>query len=40
MPKVGMKVFPYTAKGKAGAKKAKAKKNKKPMAMKKMGPKK
>ena len=40
MPKVGMKEFPYTAKGKADAKKAKAKKNKKPMAMKKMGPKK
>ena len=35
-----MKEFPYTAKGKADAKKAKAKKNKKPMAMKKMGPKK
>ena len=40
MPKVGMKIFPYTAKGKADAKKAVAKKNKKPMAMKKMGPKK
>ena len=26
MPKVGMKVFPYTAKGKADAKKAVAKK--------------
>jgi hypothetical protein len=42
MPKVGMKVFPYTAKGKADAKKAVAKKAaaKKPKAkkdMKKMG---
>jgi len=40
MPKVGMKVFPYTAKGKADAKKAKAKKSVKMMVMKKMGPKK
>ena len=37
MPKVGTKVFPYTAKGKADAKKAKAKKSTKKMAMKKMG---
>jgi hypothetical protein len=38
MPKVGKMMFPYTPKGKADAKKAKAKM--KPMAMKKMGKKK
>jgi hypothetical protein len=40
MPKVGKMTFPYTAKGKADAKKAAAKKGMKKMVMKKMGKKK
>tara|TARA_R110002020_G_scaffold463979_1_gene684312 strand:+ start:225 stop:353 length:129 start_codon:yes stop_codon:yes gene_type:complete len=36
MPKVGNKTFPYTAKGRAAAKKAKTTMRKKPMAKKPM----